>query len=251
MKPWEILLNTAESIEPAGRAFAGPGRLPAAVLWDMDGTLVDSEPYWIAEEYLLVESFGGRWSHAHAMALVGRDLLDSAAYIVEHSPVALPPEAVVQRLVRGVQARLAERTPWRPGARELLAELRAAGVPTALVTMSYRSLTDALERALPPGAFDVVVSGQDVSHGKPDPEPYLLAASLLGVDPQDCVAIEDSEAGALSASAAGARTLVIPNVKPVPPLPGVVPLTTLVGLTPAVLWELAGRVSRPQSRRGP
>ncbi|MFZ1288426.1 MAG: HAD family phosphatase, partial [Candidatus Phosphoribacter sp.] len=70
----------------------------------MDGTLVDSEPYWIAEEYLLVESFGGRWSHAHAMALVGRDLLDSAAYIVEHSPVALPPEAVVQRLVRGVQA---------------------------------------------------------------------------------------------------------------------------------------------------
>ena len=90
--------------------------LPAAVLWDMDGTLVDSEPYWIAQERALVESYGGQWSHQHAMTLVGQSLPDSGRYIVGHSPVTLSPEQVVDRLVDGVGERLRERViPWRPG----------------------------------------------------------------------------------------------------------------------------------------
>lgn len=204
--------------------------LPAGVLWDMDGTLVDSEPYWIAEEHALVRSFGGQWTHEHAMNLVGQSLPKSGAYIVEHSPVTLTPEQVVDRLVDGVGRRLQEQVPWRPGARELLTDLRSRGVPCALVTMSYRRLADRLKAVLPAGTFDAVVTGDEIARGKPHPDPYLAAAAALGVDPWDCVAVEDSQAGARSAVAAGVPTVVVPNVKPVPPLRGSVQLSTLLGL---------------------
>jgi HAD superfamily hydrolase (TIGR01509 family) len=225
-------------------------RLPAAVLWDMDGTLVDSEPYWMAEEHALAQRHGGRWSHEDALDVVGLALLDSAALIVQRTGIALTPEQVVTELVDGVCRRLAEGVPWRPGAQGLLARLRAAGVRTALVTMSYRSLTDALERALPAGSFDVIVPGDEVVRGKPHPEPYLRAAQLLGLPAAECVAIEDSEAGARSAAAAGARTVVVPHVKAVPQLPGTVQIPTLEGLTPAELLIVAQSAPRPQPTRG-
>ena len=178
-------------------------RLPAAVLWDLDGTLVDSEAYWVLEERALVEDFGGVWTEADAFALVGRALTDSAAYIKDHSPVDLPIDELVDRLVTGVVRRIRAEVPWRPGARELLTALREAGVPTALVTMSYRPITDAVGDALPGGAFDLIVSGEDVTHGKPHPEPYLMGAAGLGLAPDECIAIEDSEPGARSAAATG------------------------------------------------
>ena len=212
--------------------------LPAAVLWDMDGTLVDSEPYWIAEEHALVEAFGGRWSHEHAVALVGQSLLASGGYIAQHSPVTLSPERVVDRLVDGVGARLRLRVPWRPGALELLTDVRAAGIPSALVTMSYRRLTDLLEAALPEKLFDVVVPGDEVARGKPHPDPYLAAAAALGVDPLDCIAIEDSEAGMRSALAAGVPAIVIPSVKAVPRVRGSVQLATLRGLRATDLLDV-------------
>lgn len=218
--------------------------LPAAVLWDMDGTLVDSEPYWIAEEHALVESYGGRWSHEHAMALVGQSLLASGRYIAQHSPVTLSPEEVVDRLVDGVGARLRRRVPWRPGGLELLTDVRAAGIPCALVTMSYRRLTDLLEAALPEPLFDVVVCGDEVARGKPFADPYLAAAAALGVDPLDCVAIEDSEAGMRSAVAAGVPTIVVPSVKPVPCMRGSVQLPTLRGLNARDLLTVVDDVAQ-------
>ena len=102
---------------------------PAAVLWDMDGTLVDPEPYWIATEYELADRFGGTWSHEHAMNLVGNDLLVSGRYIREHMGIDVAPEAIVELLLDGVVARVEQEVPWRPGALDLLAGLRAAGVP--------------------------------------------------------------------------------------------------------------------------
>jgi HAD superfamily hydrolase (TIGR01509 family) len=180
---------------------------------------------------------------------VGRALMDSAAYLVAHSPVNLPPEQVVERLVAGVAAQIRQRVPWQPGAVELLTAVRGAGVPTALVTMSYRPITEALHDALhdafPRGAFDVVVTGEQVTHGKPHPEPYLTAAARLGLDPADCIAIEDSETGARSAAAAGAQVIVVPSVKPVPRMPGVVQVATLAGITPAELVDLVDLVDRP------
>ena len=181
----------------------------------MDGTLVDTEPYWIDVEYALVAEHGGTWSQEHALNLVGNDLLLSGAYIREHGGVALPPEEIVDRLLDGVMERIEARVPWRPGAVDLLARLRDAGVPCALVTMSYERFVAPVLAALPPGSFAAVVTGDAVTVGKPHPEPYLTAAALLGVDPGACLAIEDSNTGAKSAEAAGCAVLVVPNHVPV------------------------------------
>jgi HAD superfamily hydrolase (TIGR01509 family) len=191
-----------------------------AVLWDMDGTLVDTEPYWIESEFELVESHGGSWSREHALNLVGNDLLDSGRYIREHGGVDLEPWQVVEELLDRVIARIERAVPWRPGARELLEDLRAHGVRCALVTASYRRFVEPVLAALPENSFEVVVTGDAVTRGKPDPEPYLTAAGLLGVAPERTVAIEDSNTGARSAVAAGCTVLVVPNHVPVLPGPG-------------------------------
>ena len=122
---------------------------------------------------------------------------------------------------------------------KLLSALRDQGVPSALVTMSWRSLADAVVGALPDGTFAAVVTGDEVSHGKPHPEPYRAAARLLGVSAEDCVAIEDSPTGVRSAVAAGVPTLAVPHVVAVPEIAGAVHLDTLSGLTPAALADLA------------
>jgi HAD superfamily hydrolase (TIGR01509 family) len=181
----------------------------------MDGTLVDTEPYWIASEFALAERYGGTWSTEQALNLVGLDLLDSGRYINEHMGIDLEPSEIVEHLLDGVMARIAEEVPWRPGARELLADLREAGIPRALVTMSYRRFVAPVLNTLHPGTFDVVVTGDAVSRGKPHPEPYLKAARELRVDPAKCLAIEDSNTGARSAEAAGCLVLVVPNHVPV------------------------------------
>lgn len=151
----------------------------------------------------------------------------------------------MDRLVTGVARRIRANVPWQPGARELLAALRDVGVPTGLVTMSYRPITNALASALPSGSFDIVVTGEDVTQGKPHPEPYLTGAARLGLAATECIAIEDSETGARSASAAGARTIVVPSVKAVPRMAGVVQIPTLVGVTPSDLVDLPGFAARP------
>lgn len=214
---------------------------PAAILWDMDGTLVDTEPYWVAAEYALVEAHGGTWSDAHAHQLVGQDLLTSAGYIIEHSPVRMAPKTIVETLLAEVVGRVGQHVPWRPGARELLAEQATAGVPSALVTMSWRSLADALLVAVPAGTFAAVVTGDEVTRGKPHPEPYLLATRLLGLDPADCLAIEDSRPGTASALAAGVPVLAVPHLVPLDEAPGQVLGTSLAGLDLDGLRTLFGR----------
>jgi HAD superfamily hydrolase (TIGR01509 family) len=208
---------------------------PAAVLWDMDGTLVDTEPYWVDVEFDLAEQYGGTWSHELATELVGNDLIASGRFIRKHMGIDLTPEEIVERLLDGVIARVLTEVPWRPGARELLEQCREEGVPCALVTMSYERFVAPILAQLPAGSFRVVVTGDAVSRGKPDPEPYLTAARLLAVDPADCVAIEDSDTGATSAAAAGCQVLVVPHYVEVPPGAGRTFRETLVGLTPADL----------------
>jgi HAD superfamily hydrolase (TIGR01509 family) len=204
----------------------------------MDGTLVDTEPYWIEAEYELVGEHGGTWSLEHALNLVGNDLVVSADYIRKHGGVDLPAEEIVERLLDGVIARIEERVPWRPGAVELLARLRDAGVPCALVTMSYARFVAPVLATLPEDSFAAVVTGDGVTIGKPHPEPYLAAAGLLGVDPADCVAIEDSNTGAKSAVAAGCTVLVVPNHVPVLEGERRVFRESLLGLDLAGLGEL-------------
>ena len=149
----------------------------------MDGTLVDTEPYWMASEHELVAAFGGTWTDDDARSIVGFDLLDAAAELRDRGGVDLEPEEIVERLLDSVVARVREHVPWRPGARRLLTELNALGVPCALVTMSWARLVDAIVEALAPITFQAVITGDAVEHGKPHPQPYLLAAEALGVDP--------------------------------------------------------------------
>ena len=214
------------------------------MLWDLDGTLVDTEPcWWEAEELLVAEHGNGQWTAEQAMRLVGNDLRVSAAYIREHGEVALEVDRIVELLLERVVASVRQRTPWRPGALELLRGLRAAGVPCALVTMSYRSMTDAVLQTLPAGSFDVVVTGDEVTRGKPHPEPYLTAARRLGVHPTDCVAIEDSPPGVASAQAAGVPVVAVQHLLPIAPAPGRRVVPSLLGIDPAELAQLAAELA--------
>jgi len=212
-----------------------------AVLFDMDGTIVDTEPYWIAAEYALVEAHGGTWSDEHAHALVGNALPASGAYIREHGNVDLEPELIVELLLDDVVRAALERMPWRPGARELLAALGTADVPAAMVTMSYRRLADTVVEAIAPDEFAVVVTGDEVSDGKPHPEAYLTAAQRLGVDPRRCVAIEDSPTGISSARAAGCVVVAVPHHVPIAPYPDLTIVASLEQLDVAQLDALVRR----------
>jgi HAD superfamily hydrolase (TIGR01509 family) len=206
-----------------------------AVLWDMDGTLVDTEPVWIAAEYELAKEHGATWSQEHALNLVGQDLLTSGRYIRDHMRLPMRPEQVVAALLDRVVEAVREGVEYRPGAVQLLAEQRREGVPAALVTMSYRRLAEAVVGSLPDGTFAAVVVGDEVANGKPHPEPYLTAAGLLGADPACCVAIEDSATGAASAQAAGCHVLGVPNHVAVPSADNRTLLPTLEGVRLAQL----------------
>jgi HAD superfamily hydrolase (TIGR01509 family) len=196
----------------------------------MDGTLVDTEPGWMAAERMLVEEHGGTWGRAEAEAMVGLPLTEGAARL-QAAGVPLPVPEIVERMLDHVVATLDEHADWQPGARELLVALRDARVPCALVTMSYRRLAEAVLASAPEGAFAVLVTGDEVTHGKPHPEPYLTAAAALGVDVAACVAIEDSPPGIGSALAAGARTLGVQHIVPVTPRPGLSRVDSLAGVT--------------------
>ena len=232
MKRLEDILNTAIPGEPAGQRPDGGVRLPTAVLWDMDGTLVDTEPYWMECEFALAEKYGGTWSREHGLAVVGGDLIHSATYMREHMGIDRTPLQIVEELLDGVVRMVADEVPWQPGARELLAALREHEVPCALVTMSWRRFVEPVVRALPEGSFEVLVCGDEVSRGKPHPEPYLRAAELVGHAPGNTLAIEDSPTGAASAEAAGCRVLVVPSHVSVPSGDRRVLRETLVGLHP-------------------
>ncbi|CAA9319945.1 MAG: hypothetical protein AVDCRST_MAG61-2206 [uncultured Friedmanniella sp.] len=194
---------------------------PAAVLWDFDGTLADTEPLWIEAEFELVTRLGGTWSEEQANELVGSSLIDSGAYILNAiGRRDLEPAWVVDQLLNRVVEFLADRPmPWRPGALELLSSLATAGVPCGLVSASYRVLLDTALTRLPAGTFAVSVAGDEVSQGKPHPEPYEKACAALGVDARRCVVIEDSVTGAKSGNAAGALVLAVPNRVQVPSAP--------------------------------
>jgi HAD superfamily hydrolase (TIGR01509 family) len=220
--------DSPEAARPAASPYA-------AVLWDMDGTLVDTEPYWMRCEEGLAEKYGGTWSEEHSLNLVGNDLLDSGRYIREHMGIDLEPAEIVEELLDGVIEMIRLEVPWRPGARELLADLGRSGVPCALVTMSYLRFVEPMLDVLPSGTFDAVVTGDAVERGKPYPDPYLKAARLLGVDPTTCLAIEDSNTGAKSAESAGCTVLCVPNHVPILEGPGRLFAESLLGLTAANL----------------
>jgi HAD superfamily hydrolase (TIGR01509 family) len=206
-------------------------QLPSAVLWDMDGTLIDSEPYWMKSEGAFARANNSTWTEQDGLSLVGMSLYDSSKIIKDKVGSNLEPEQIVEQLTDEVTAQLKQEILWRPGARELLVLLRKKKVKTALVTMSMHRMAKQVADAIGFDAFDVIVAGDDVLHGKPHPEAYLKAASLLGVKPEDCVAFEDSISGLRSAEAAGTRAVGIRNIVELPSQPGRILWETLEGVS--------------------
>jgi HAD superfamily hydrolase (TIGR01509 family) len=206
-------------------------KLPAAVLWDMDGTLVDSEEYWLSSEQSLANEFNGSWGVQDGLDLIGMSLYESSKVMKAKMGLQLEPDEIINRLTDDVVAQLEVSIPWRPGAQALLRELKKRGVKTALVTMSMTRMAESVANQIPFDAFDVIVAGDMVTHGKPHPEPYLMAARLLGVAPEDCVAFEDSATGLTSAEAAGTKAVGVTNIVPIPEQPGRIIWPTLEGVT--------------------
>jgi HAD superfamily hydrolase (TIGR01509 family) len=212
----------------------------------MDGTLVDTEPYWMAAEVELVASFGGHWTHDDGLALVGSGLWNSAG-ILQSRGVTMDADDIVNWLTNRVQTMIDELgVPWRPGALELLAEIREHGIPTSVVTMSVRRMAEQIIARVPFDGFDIIVAGDDVTNAKPHPEAYLKAAQLLGVDPREAVAIEDSLTGLAAAVSAGTIAIGVPHMIPLPESDEHTVWESLSGRRLADLTDLA--VSRTPAR---
>jgi HAD superfamily hydrolase (TIGR01509 family) len=209
------------------------------VLFDMDGLLVDSEPIWFEVESSVMSRLGGSWDESDQAALVGGSLQRSLDYLLAKASRPVSRDVVAGWMVDGMVELLGTR-PLRvmPGARELLAEVDAAGVPYGLVTSSERPVMEAVLGRLSV-TFPITVCGDDVSNSKPDPEPYLLAAAKLGADPRRCVALEDSPNGVAAAEAAGCLMVAVPSLVPIPAENGRLVVTSLAELNLDLLYRLA------------
>ena len=209
----------------------------SAVLFDMDGTLVETEHYWGEALNALARRLGGELSEAGREATVGTSMQTSMRVLDEDLGIRRTEEQWIAdgRWVEDTTAGLMEAgVAWRPGAAELLMAVREAGLAIALVTTTPRRLADLVLRSvradLGVDPFDVTVCGDEVPALKPDPAPYRQAMGALRVDPAACVVIEDSRAGAASGLAAGAAVLGVPSLQPLLPAPGLVLLDSLVGV---------------------
>jgi HAD superfamily hydrolase (TIGR01509 family) len=186
----------------------------------MDGLLIDSEPLWLEAETAVMARLGAGWTTADQAQLLGGSLQRTVRYLLAKATRPTPPEVVGEWLMSDIVARVRrDGVPLRPGARELLASAAQAGLPCALVTSSERGFMDAV-LASTGLRFDALVCADDVTNTKPDPEPYLLAAKLVGTPPGDCFALEDSPNGVASAEAAGCRVIVVPSIVPIGSDPG-------------------------------
>jgi HAD superfamily hydrolase (TIGR01509 family) len=202
-----------------------------AVLFDMDGLLIDSEPLWLEAEAAIMARLGASWSEQDQAQLLGGSLERSVRYLLSKATRPAPPDLVGEWLTSDIIERVRrDGVPVQPGARELLAAVKQAGLPHALVTSSERGFMDVV-LASTGMRFDVLVCAQDVTATKPDPEPYLLAAKLIDVDPGDCFVLEDSPNGVASAQAAGCRVFAVPSLVPIPPAPGRTVVRSLRDLT--------------------
>jgi HAD superfamily hydrolase (TIGR01509 family) len=210
------------------------------VLFDMDGLLVDTEPLWFETEgEVMARLGGGPWTKEDQEALLGGSMDNTVGYLLARATRRASRAEVARWMTEGMLKRAAEgRVTVRPGASELLAEVAAAGIPHALVTGSQRPFTEAVLTSTG-FRFPVVVTGDDVTRTKPDPEPYLLAAKLLDADPQQCVALEDSPNGVTSATAAGCHVVAVPTLVPIPPAPRRLVAPALTGVTLKTLQSLA------------
>ena len=209
-----------------------------AVLFDMDGTLINSEPYWLSAERELMLRYGHIWTDEDQAYCIGGPLPKVGKYMSMLSQEAEIPEYFEEELVRMVSEQFALGLDFMPGAQELVEALRAMSVPMALVSASPRVLVDAALTLLPKGTFATSISSQDVTESKPNPESYLLAARHLGVEIKSCIVLEDSKTGISSGLASGAVVVGIPHIITYPSSPRLHVRRDLIGVSPEMLNEI-------------
>lgn len=222
----------------------------AAVLFDMDGLLVDTEPLWLETETEVVGRLGGSsWTAEDQKALLGGSLARTVRYLQGRATRSVPDETVARWIMDDIVSRVqATGAPVRPGARELHASLQAADVPVGLVTSSQRRFMLAVLDST--GLrFDITVCAEDVAATKPDPEPYQLAAKLLDASPGRCVVLEDSPNGVAAGLAAGCPVVAVPSFVPIPDGPGRLVVGSLAEVDVELLRSLA-RLVLKQTRGG-
>jgi HAD superfamily hydrolase (TIGR01509 family) len=211
----------------------------AAVLFDMDGLLVDTEPLWFETETEVMARLGAPWTVEDQERLLGGSMEHTVGYLLAKATRPATPPEVARWMMDGMLSRAAAgRVIVRPGARELLAEVAAAGIPYALVTSSEREFAEAVIKGTG-FRFPVTVTADESAATKPAPDPYLLAAKLLGVPPEQCVALEDSPNGVTSATTAGCRVIAIPSLLPIPPAQGRLVVPSLSDIDVETLRALA------------
>jgi HAD superfamily hydrolase (TIGR01509 family) len=216
--------------------------VPAAVIFDLDGVLIDSETVWNEARRQLVEESGGSWRDGAQRAMMGMSSVEWSAYMREELGVPMSLEAISASVVERVERRYRERLPLLPGARRAVTSL-ASRWPLAIASSANRSIIAlALELADLSDCFLAAVSSEEVSHGKPAPDVYLEAARRISREPASCAAVEDSANGLRAAAAAGMRVIAIPN-RAFPPDAEALALADVVlpsidGLDPAVVAAL-------------
>ncbi|QCR53174.1 haloacid dehalogenase [Brachybacterium sp. SGAir0954] len=216
---------------PSPLASWPPAWTPAAVIFDCDGLLVDTESRWVVLQDAYLASHGAAFDETTRRAVTGQSAKVVVTTIAEH--VGKEPLVVADELFAAHREDVTEQEPPLPGAVEIV-RAAAAAVPVAVASNSPRDMLDAKLAAI--GLLDVVdatVSIDDVAHGKPAPDLYLTAAAALGAAPGDCLALEDSEVGGRAATSAGLHLLAVPSV------PGQAPEAprTLASLEDPVLRE--------------
>jgi len=237
--PFWSTVNTprARTGAPTSALTVGTPALQA-VLFDMEGTLVDTEDMWLEVVGAVAARHGRALDEEGRGAVLGRSVEDTADLL--YGALGVRRDRLADELGGDFTARIAEGAPPRPGALDLLAALRAQGVPTALVSASPRAVVRRIAGSLDGHTFDAVYGAEDTPRTKPAPDPYLAAAAALGADPGRCVAVEDTPTGVASAEAAGCAVLAVPSVRPIAPAPGRTVVADLTRADVALLRSLVG-----------
>jgi HAD superfamily hydrolase (TIGR01509 family) len=219
----------------------------SAILFDMDGTLIDSEPLWLEAEIEIMEELGCDWDQQDQINCLGGPIDKTENYMQDRSNNIKPFGYFTKKLDDVMEQKLSTKLDLIPNALEIIDECKRSELKIALVTASSGRLMRAVLKRFPVGIFDTVVSYDDVERSKPDPEPYLLAAKTLGVDITNCVVLEDSLTGVQSGLSAGAQVIGIPHLVKMPSNPNlrVVESLSEINMDRLITWYpfLTSRIS--------
>jgi len=212
--------------------------MPKAVFFDMDGTLIDSEPLWFENEVKLMAQFDYEWRVSDQLSCIGGPIGRVAKYMADRAGGENQPEFFAESLISMVSSDFEERLTFMPGALDLLKEVSGLGIHTALVSASPRQMLDATARVLKNQYLQLLISSDDVVNAKPDPECYLKAAAHFKVNIEECLILEDSLTGVAAAKSSGARVVAIPHLAIIPGDEQVVVISTLEAMSAAKLFAL-------------